>query len=348
MRRVAEICRAASSFVGDEELNHQHISTHAHTLHAGADALPACSAMSACANCGKHESSDDDAVKLKKCTACRLVEYCSVDCQRAHRKQHKKACKLRAAELKDEQLYEQGKERPEESFCPICTLPIPLPLEKHSGFHACCMKKVCHGCGFAAMKRGMFDCPFCRAPEPSEDNASILAKVQKRVDAKDPEAIYFLGTQYYFGGYGIQIDIPRAIELWTEAAELGSTDAHYSLAKVYAEGDGVEQNQAKAVQHWEVAARQGHDGARYFLGRQEHAIGNYKRAIRHYLISAKMGNEKSLEHVKDAFSAGLASKQQFAEALKGYQDSTEEMKSPERDQAKARLDQLRKDGKRVD
>ena len=51
----------------------------------------------ACANCGKHGS---DAVKLKHCTACRLVRYCGVDCQKAHRKQHKKACKKREGELK--------------------------------------------------------------------------------------------------------------------------------------------------------------------------------------------------------------------------------------------------------
>ena len=59
------------------------------------------------------------------------MKYCGVDCQRAHRKQHKKACKLRAAELKAERLYGQGHERPEGDFCPICTLPIPLPMGKH-------------------------------------------------------------------------------------------------------------------------------------------------------------------------------------------------------------------------
>ena len=55
----------------------------------------------ACANCGKLGSNN---VKLKDCTACRLVKYCGVDCQKAHRKRHKKICKQRAAELKDEQL----------------------------------------------------------------------------------------------------------------------------------------------------------------------------------------------------------------------------------------------------
>jgi len=84
-----------------------------------------------------------------------------VDCQKAHRKQHKKACKQRAAELKDEQLYSQGHERPEGDFCPICTLPIPIPMDEHSSFNVCCMKMICNGCTVAAAKRGMFDCAFC-------------------------------------------------------------------------------------------------------------------------------------------------------------------------------------------
>ena len=45
-----------------------------------------------CAACGKEGDS------LKACTACKLVKYCNRDCQIAHRKQHKKACKKRAAE----------------------------------------------------------------------------------------------------------------------------------------------------------------------------------------------------------------------------------------------------------
>ena len=53
-------------------------------------------AAEVCASCGKAEIDD---IKLKKCTACKLVKYCSVECQKNHRKQHKKACKKRAAEL---------------------------------------------------------------------------------------------------------------------------------------------------------------------------------------------------------------------------------------------------------
>ena len=74
-----------------------------------------------CANCGKSSSED---TKLKKCTACFLVKYCSVECQKIHRKLHKRECKRRAAELKDEELFTKGRTH-FMGDCPICLLPIP-------------------------------------------------------------------------------------------------------------------------------------------------------------------------------------------------------------------------------
>ena len=43
-----------------------------------------------CAACGKGANDD---VKLKQCSACKLVAYCNVTCQKAHRKEHKEDCK---------------------------------------------------------------------------------------------------------------------------------------------------------------------------------------------------------------------------------------------------------------
>ncbi|EJK44506.1 hypothetical protein THAOC_36945, partial [Thalassiosira oceanica] len=104
----------------------------------------------ACANCGKGGS---DTIKLKNCTACFLVKYCSVDCQKIHRKKHKGVCKKRAAEIKDEKLYSQeGHERAEFDFCPLCFLALPFPESEHAKIFFCCMKRVCNGCGFAAHK----------------------------------------------------------------------------------------------------------------------------------------------------------------------------------------------------
>ncbi|EJK73040.1 hypothetical protein THAOC_05358 [Thalassiosira oceanica] len=283
-----------------------------------------------CANCGKCGS---DIIKLKNCTACRLVKYCGVDCQRAHRKQHKKACKQRATELKDKQLYSQGQERQEGDFCSICTLPIPFRIEDHSVFEVCCMKRICIGCDYAAQKRGMLDCPFCRTPMPDND-ADVLAMIQARVTKKDPVAINHLGHKYFFGRLGLQKDMQRAVELFTEAAELGSIEALFNLGVSYDRGMGVEQDKAKAVEFYEKAAMQGHVMSRYNLGILEAEKGNYDRAVKHLLISAKMGHENSIKAIKDMFVAGGAAKEQYTEALKGYQDALEEMKSHDRDEAK--------------
>eukprot|EP00984_Skeletonema_dohrnii_P015213 scaffold6528_cov67-Skeletonema_dohrnii-CCMP3373.AAC.1 len=60
--------------------------------------------MMCCASCGTEEV---DGVKLKKCTACKSVRYCSVKCQKDHRSKHKRACKKRAAEFRDEIVFKQ-------------------------------------------------------------------------------------------------------------------------------------------------------------------------------------------------------------------------------------------------
>ena len=292
----------------------------------------AADAAHVCANCGKAAS---DGFKLRNCTACLLVKYCGVDCQRAHRELHKKACKQRAAELKDEQLYSQGLERPEGDFCPICTLPIPIPMDKHSAFEVCCMKRVCNGCVVAADERGMGDnCPFCRTPLTSkDDDASKLQMVQKRIDAGDADAMEFLASKYYFGRLGLKKDVVRAIELWTEAAELGSWKAHFELGRSYYNGDGVGQDKVKAVGHWQHAAMKGDASSRHGLGIAEFNAGNYHLAMKHFLISAKTGDKLSLDEIKRMFSHGVATKEQYAEAMKVYQEAVEETKSHQREEA---------------
>jgi hypothetical protein len=54
-----------------------------------------------------------------------LVKYCNADCQKNHWPKHKKDCKLRVAELRDEALF---KDPPAKEDCPICFLPMPTRL----------------------------------------------------------------------------------------------------------------------------------------------------------------------------------------------------------------------------
>lgn len=46
-----------------------------------------------CRFCGKGNSDDDDGKGLLRCARCQAVRYCSVECQRADWKEHKKVCK---------------------------------------------------------------------------------------------------------------------------------------------------------------------------------------------------------------------------------------------------------------
>ena len=86
--------------------------------------------MKSCANCGKGEEASGD---LKACTACKSVKYCNRECQIVHRPQHKKACKKRAAELHDEELFEQPVLNED---CPVCMIPLPS-LEPGSKYQVC-------------------------------------------------------------------------------------------------------------------------------------------------------------------------------------------------------------------
>ena len=297
--------------------------------------VPVDATAEACANCGKGGS---DAIKLKNCTACFLVKYCGVDCQKIHRKLHKKACKKRADELKDEKLYSQGLERPEGDFCPLCLLAVPIPMEGHAMVRSCCMTMVCNGCFHAALKQGLGTaCPLCRAP-PAENEEEAFGRIQKRVAARDPEAIFHLGDLHFEGRYGLEKNDLRAIELWTEAAELGSTKAHNKLGIAYNSGSfGVPLDKAKGVRYWESAAMQGDAESRHWLGLTELDNSNDDRAARHLLISAKMGHRDSLDFIREMFANGDTTEAQFFEALSGHQDAVEEMRSHDRDEAAAYL-----------
>ncbi|EJK72976.1 hypothetical protein THAOC_05433 [Thalassiosira oceanica] len=272
---------------------------------------------------------------MKICGACeRELPDGSFSVEQRARRQSIRRCEECVAAGNQLVLMKKGRTRSEEDDCPICQLPLPLDCKQWM-FKSCCMKRVCNGCAFnfEAIKRGMRDCPFCRATMPEESQA--LAMVQSRVDAGDPVAMFTLGAKYHFGEIGLEKDATRAIELYERAAELGVKEAHFNLGVTYHEGTDVEKDTAKAVRHFEAAAMYGHVKARYNLGNMEFKAGKYDLALQHLLISAKLGCDESLSNVKRLFMAGLATKAAYAAALRGYQNAVEEMSSPDRDQAKA-------------
>ncbi|EJK43665.1 hypothetical protein THAOC_37869, partial [Thalassiosira oceanica] len=271
---------------------------------------------------------------MKICGACEreLPEVSFSEEQRGQRRSSRR-CEECVAAGNQLVLMKKGRTRSEGDDCPICQLPLPLD-KKQSSFRVCCMKEVCNGCVLASQRRGMMDCPFCRAPTQMTDSQA-LAMIRKRVDAGNPVAIYFLGNRYEYGAYSLEKDTTRAVELYERAAELGSKEAHYNLGVLYADGTDVERDMDKAMGHYEMAAVCGHVSARFNLGCTEYEAGNFDLALQHFLISSELGHVDSLSNVKSAFMVGIATKADYAVALRGHQNAIEEMSSPGRDEAKA-------------
>ena len=295
-------------------------------------------ALDECANCGKGDNNSD--FKLKKCNACYLVKYCNVECQKAHRPKHKKECRKRAAELKDIALFSEGHNHHLED-CPMCLMPMPIDGQQ-SMLYFCCMKNICTGCalkkrsvehGSAQVDISKEACPFCRS-KISKDQRKNIQIIQRRVDAGDPEAHVYLGDMYNEGKRGLPVDKTRAVELWTEAARLGSVSAHFQLYEAYNLGArGVDRNMKLATHHAEIAAKGGHTIARQNLGSDEANRGNYKRALKHWMIAAKIGCHTSLANILDLYKYGDATKDDYADALTGFQKADEERTSPDRKSA---------------
>jgi hypothetical protein len=280
-----------------------------------------------CANCGKVAVDD---VKLKKC-ACKLVKYCSIGCQKNHRPQHKKACKKRLAEIKDDNLFRQ----PDGSHlgeCPICCLPLPLEKSK-SGLSTCCSKVICIGCAHANHLRETElgpeqRCAFCREPMPKTKD-EIDQNYMKRVKANDPVALYQMGVKKRCD----EGDYKGAIEYLAKAAELGNIDAHYSLSVMYREEEGVAKDKKKEVYHLEEAAIGGHPHARFNLALEDSRNGSDDRAAKHLVIAAKLGLDVALEGLKKGFMDGYASKEDYEAALRGHQSAVDATKSAQREEA---------------
>ena len=295
--------------------------------------------LSLCANCGKGEESSGE---LKLCTACKMVKYCSRDCQKAHRPQHKKECKKRAAELHDEALFEQPP--PQLEDFPICFMRMP---SLHTGrrFKSCCGKFICSGCVHAVQitrpdSHDIPICPFCRTPTPMSDE-KIMDMLKNLMEVGDAQAICNCGCHYAEGSYGLTKDWEKALELWHQAGELGCTKAYYSIGIAYCNGNGVERDEKKATHYWELAAMGGDENARHNLGAYENNAGNFGRAIKHYMIAVGCGDNLSLNKIKQLYSKGNATKDDYAKSLKAYQAYLDDIKSDDRDKAAAFSDDFK-------
>jgi hypothetical protein len=312
-----------------------------------------------CAECDKEEGG----VSLKMCKACMLVKYCNANCQKKHWPTHKKDCKLRAAEIRDEALF---KDPPPKEECPICFLPMPkkliccislppatilsvpiydfamankgLAAKDMKGYLPCCGKSICKGCIYSYRNSGNHKCPFCNAERMGKTDEEQVAELMKRAEANDAASIYVLANSYDNGGVGLQEDHTKAMELYARAAELGCSDAQCHLGNICREGGNLK----KAKFHLEAAAMAGHEMARFKLGITEAEYGTLvvtnclkkraaERAAKHWIIGASAGDYDAMHHLRILFDQGAVSREAIDAILIAYNNSCVEIRSEARD-----------------
>ena len=291
-----------------------------------------------CANCGKE---GDDINNI--CNKCKQVKYCNAACKKKHKHKHKKDCEdhirlaaEHAAKLHDEQLFKQPPPA-EQGDCPICFLRLPS-FELGRRYYACCGKIVCSGCDYAPIYDNQGNkvkslCPFCRTPKP-KSNEEAIEREKKRVEVGDTNALYNLGSLYTAGKYGLTQDYDKGLELLHRAADLGHAGAYTNIGYAYDHGEGLEIDKEKAMDYYELAAMRGNVQARNNLGSMEACAGNWDRALKHYMIAIR-GGDDSLEMVKQMYSKGQVIKEDCTKALQAYQEYLGEIKSSQRDEAAA-------------
>ena len=138
--------------------------------------------------------------------------------------------------------------------CPVC-------LEKmwdgfSHGFsraarYVCCGKVLCKRCrslGASALDT----CPLCRgeAPDTVNETKSII---KEKADSGITWAQAELGKNYLYGMNGVPEDMEKALQLLSEAAEKGSTEAKHFLGEYYC---GIA-NYEEARRWHEAAAAEG-------------------------------------------------------------------------------------------
>jgi len=166
---------------------------------------------------------------------------------------------------------------------------------------------------------------FAKQRETGEEK---IEELMKRVEANDADAMYVMGNHNYGGAHGLQQDQERAMELWKQASQLGSIDAHDFLGNMfYAEGGNLK----KAKFHFEPAAMAGHEVARYMLGFMDFEEGKKERAVKHWIIAASAGNQHAMHQLRNFFEKGVVNRTTIDSTLTAYNNSCAEMRSEARD-----------------
>ena len=174
----------------------------------------------------------------------------------------------------------------EREECRICWEAIESHREARLSI--CCGQTMCVKCvrrmkGVALKEQRQVLCAFCRAPSPTrvkdppfwDDEALVLAFLEKRGERKEARALFYL-SQLYGRGTKLALkrnrghsardtisrfrhppqNLPRAKELLKASADLGDVEAQFLLGRLWLHGEIFRRDYATAGRYFKLAAAQ--------------------------------------------------------------------------------------------
>jgi len=230
--------------------------------------------------------------------------------------------------------------------CPLCCIPMPR-ASCDRAFFACCGVTICCGCDekktldslVKHMKKHCRNakhvqtCAFCRQPTVEGVENEIKALEELIEKERDPESLNQLAIQYV-KGEGVEQDPEKELELRIQAAEMGHEHCIGVIGLLYRTTWRV------AFQPYfraflEVAAKKGSITHREYLAKWGDLP--FEIAIKHWMVGAKAGSQKSLDEVMK-YKNGKLEKEELSNVLREFQASNDIVKSHDRDVYTKRYD----------
>ena len=238
--------------------------------------------------------------------------------------------------------------RPQFEECPICMLPLPF-MTSEVKLCVACGKTICLGCVLGAIEvhrrdgkdrdretafKKFMSCPFCR--EVTTDN--ILERTMKLANAGQHKAMRIIGSYYFNGERGLPQDQDEGLKWYLRAVEAGSGQAACNVGTFYYNGNGVEQDYEKALEYYQKSAELGYSIAFTGIGYLLMSKGEIEEAMLCFRKAAicGAGDDATLKSLRYGFAERYITKDEYAFTLRENQAACNEMKSGNRDRAKAR------------
>jgi len=306
-----------------------------------------------CDNC---DSLSNGTIIYKACSRCKLVYYCSKECQTIHWKStHKKTCIVLndrkasnqiASDQKNEinqQLSGPSQESTSNLVCSICldaltNATYTLPCS-HT-FHTNCIKSLRSHKGLNQV------CPLCRTdlpPGPEEafmKACCLFEKMNSDISSNSPESQDILDemfslmqcsaeegfvlAQQCLGAMllddGAKQDYSKAFEWFLKAASQGHVQAQINVGHMFFRGQGMKQDFVKA-RHWYQKA-QGHSQAQIQLGsiyREGKGVKqDHTKANDWFLKAASQGDAHAQGNLGRTYQLGIGVKQDSMKAFEWF------------------------------